>query len=50
MGTDTHTAFESLLIWRVCFVGSERNKGDNRPTKSKTKMDELVELMACNSI
>jgi len=49
-GADTYNHFESLLIWRVCFVDSERNKGDQKATKPKNKMDELVELMAGNSI
>jgi len=51
VGTDTFKHFESLLIWRVCSVDSERNKGDSSAKASgKSKMDELVELMAGNSI
>lgn len=41
-----YKSMEVLLIWRLCFEGTERPKGDTANNTKKNTIDEICDLMA----
>lgn len=41
-----YTSMQCLLIWRVCFEGTERPKGHGATNAKKNAIDEICDLMS----